>query len=306
MSPYRAVAINICRAASSRSTGMRLSFLTLMLGLGLAACGSTQVAELTPTAIAASGLAPGIGSCSFSNLTTLDAAHLAIAHALPKPPYYTPRALRGPVGFDVDVADQIAVGLGFQVNQIAWRQLGRVFDRHGRPNFDIAVAQLEKQRSSQALIYSEPYFTETQVLLALPDTPITKVKSSSELAGSSLGVVLGSSSQAYVPRELGIDPTVYLTNNVLKTAIRDHHITGMVVPVEEVPSFLATSSEPLVVVGQFPPAKKALTYRVALPAGDPLLTCVDEVLAKMTKSGQLDDLRARWFADGVNRTIQTD
>ncbi len=305
MSPCRVAAINIRRATSSRSTGMRLSVLTLALMLGLAACSSPQAAELTPTAAASPGLTPGISPCSISNLTTLDAAHLAVAHALPRSPFFTPRTLRGPVGFDVDVANQVALGLGFQVNQIVWSQLGRVLDRNGRPNFDVAIAQLE-EHSSQSLDFSEPYFTETQALLALPDTPITKVKSTSELADSTLGVVLGSTSQNYVTRDLGLDPTVYLTNNVLKTAIRDHHITGMVVPVEEVPSFLATSSEPLVVVGQFTPAKNAQTYHAAVAKGDPLLTCVDEVLAKLTKSGQLDAMRAQWFADGVTRTIKVD
>ena len=273
------------------------------LVLGLAACGAPQAAELTPATVTATGLAPGIGECSFANLTTLDSGHLAVAHAKPKPPYYTQRRLNGPIGFDVDVANALGEGLGFDPSQLGWSQLDRVFDREGHPNFDVAIAQLQKQKFSPSLEFSVPYFTETQVLLALPDTPITKVKSTSELVRSTLGVVLGSTSPAYVKDELGLDPTVYLSNAVLKAAIRDHHIAGMVVPAEEVPSILATSSEPLVVVGQFPPASNALTYHVALPIGDPLIACVDAVLVKMNKSGQLAALRAKWFTEGVNRTI---
>ena len=283
---------------------MRLSFISVALVLGLTACGSPQAAELTPAAVTASGLPPGVGDCAISNLTTLDSGSLTVAHATPKPPYYTPRALSGPVGFDVDIANGLAQGLGMAANQVNWTQMNRVFDPSGNPNFDMAIAQLQKQRLSPSMDFSEPYFTETQVLLALPDTPITKVTATSELVQSSLGVVLGSSSQAYVRDELGLDPTVYLSNGVLKAAIRDHHIAGMVVPAEQVPGILATSSEPLVVVGQFPPASDALTYRVALPIGDPLLKCVDEVLVKMNKSGQLAALRAKWFAEGVNREIR--
>ena len=275
----------------------------MALGLALAACGSPQAAELAPDAATATGLPPGVGDCAFANLTTLDSGHLAVAHAAPKPPYYTPRPLNGPVGFDVDVANGLAAGLGFASNQVNWSQLDRVFDQAGNPNFDVAIAQLQKQKFSPSMDYSEPYFTETQVLLGLPDTPITKVTSTSELVKSTIGVVLGSTSVAYVKAELGLDPVVYLSNAVIKAAIRDHHISGMIVPAEQVPGILATSSEPLVVVGQFPPASDALTYRAALPIGDPLLACVDEVLVKMSKSGQLDSLRAKWFADGVNRTI---
>ena len=300
------MAINIRRVVLSPSVGMRALLLSIGLALGVAACGSPQAGELTPDSVSATGLEPGIGDCSFPNLTTIDAGHLAIAHAEPRPPYYRPRALLGPIGFDVDVADALAEGLGFQTNQIIWSQMGQVFGLEGQPNFDVAIAQLERQQFSATLEFSEPYFTETQALLALPDTPITKVKSSDELVEATLGVVLGSSSQAFVSDELGLDPTAYLTNNVLKTAMRDHHITGMVVPIEQVASILETSSEPLVVVGQFPPADTALTYHFGLPAGDPLLKCVDEVLARMTKSGQLDLLRAQWFADGVQRTIQVD
>lgn len=280
--------------------------LTLALALGLAACGSPQAAELSPAGVAATGLAPGIGECSFANLTTLDSGQLAVAHAKPQVPYYTQRPLNGPVGFDVDVANELAEGLGFATSQLHWSQLDRVFDREGHPNFDVAVAQQEKQRFSPSMEFSIPYFTETQVLLALPDTPITKVTSSAELEKWKLGVIRGTTSQPYVTDVLGLDPNVYLSKAVIKAAVRDHYIAGMVVPVEEVPSILATSSEPLVVVGQFPPASKALTYHVGLPIGDPLLTCVDAVLAKMTKLGELDTLRAKWFADGVNRTIQVE
>jgi len=300
------VAINPLRAAHSRSAGMRRSLLAVALVLSLAACASPEAAELNPDAIAATGATPGIGPCSFPNLTTLDSGHLAVAHAQPKPPYYTPRPLNGPVGFDVDVVNELSEGLGFLPSQVVWSRLGKVFDKDGHPNFDVAIAQLHKEKFSASLDFSLPYFTETQALLALPDTPITKVKSSSELENSTIGVVLGTTSQAYVREELGLDPTVYLSNAVIKAAMRDRYISGMVVPVEQVPSILATSSEPLVVVGQFPPASDAPTYHLALPIGDPLVTCVDEALIKMTKLGQLDALRAKWFADGVNRTIQVD
>ncbi|MDP2287213.1 MAG: transporter substrate-binding domain-containing protein [Actinomycetota bacterium] len=283
---------------------MRLSLLCLAIGLGIAGCASPQPAGLPPEPVTATGLAPGIGDCSFANLTTLDSGRLAVAHAKPKPPYYTQRSLTGPIGFDVDIANELGEGLGFEASQLGWSKLDRVFDRDGHPNFDIAIAQLQKQKFSASLEFSGPYFTETQVLLALPDTPITKVTSTSELVKSTLGVVLGSTSQAYVRDELGLDPVAYLSNAVIKAAIRDRHIAGMVVPVEDVPSILATSSEPLVVVGQFPPASTALTYHVALPIGDPLLECVDAVLEKMNKLGQLDALRAKWFTDGVSRTIR--
>ena len=281
---------------------MRMSLVTLGLALGVAACASPQ-AEIAPGAVAATGPAPGIGDCSFANLTTLDSGQLALAHAKPKSPYFKERGLGGPVGYDVDVANAVGEGLGFQESQLMWRQLGRVFDKSGHPNFDMAMAQLQRQRNSPSLDFSLPYFTETQALLALPDTPITKVKSSSELVQMSLGVVLGTTSQAYAKEELGLDPTVYLSNAVIKAAMRDHYIAGMIVPVEQVPGIMATSSEPLVVVGQFAPADDAKTYRVAVPIGDPLVTCVDAVLAKMNKQGQLDSLRAKWFADGVMRII---
>ncbi|MDO9485226.1 MAG: transporter substrate-binding domain-containing protein [Actinomycetota bacterium] len=297
------MAISIRRASFSQFLGTRIPVAFLVLGLGLAACGSPQAAELKPDPVAATGLAPGIGECSFPNLTTLDASRLAIAHVKSKAPYYVPRSLLGPIGFDVDVANEVALGLGFQTNQMTWSPMGRVLGKDGRPTFDLALTRAEKPRFSASLEYSMPYFTETQALLAKPDNPITKVQSTSELADATLGVVLGSTSQAYVRDELELDPNVYLSNAVIKAAVRDGYIDGMVVPVEQVPSILATSSEPLVVVAQLPLAPTPITYHLALPKGDPLLTCVDVVLAKLTKSGQLALLRAQWFADGVTRVL---
>jgi len=270
----------------------------------LAGCGSAGPAELDSQTAAATGLPPGVGDCAFANLTTIDADHLAVAHARPQAPYYVVHRLRSATGFDVDIAGEIATGLGFRTNQIVWSELTRARDKDGRPLFDMAIAQLSKQTASAAVDLTKPYFTETQALIARPGTPMAKVTSSQELADSTLGVVRGSTSQAYVTNVLGLDPVAYQSTTVLKTAMRDRYITGMVVPVEEVAQILKTFTEDLVVVGQFPADKDAKTYRVALPAGDPLAACVDEVLTKLTKSGRLDGLRAQWFAEGVNRIIK--
>ncbi|MDD2858234.1 MAG: transporter substrate-binding domain-containing protein [Candidatus Nanopelagicales bacterium] len=273
--------------------------------------GCSQVPDAQPAAVpSATSTTAGpspiatIGNCANENLTTRTAGQLTVAHSRATAPYFTDRTPADPVGFEVDVIDAIAAGLGFARTQIAWQStLTRELTAPTTARFDLGIAQLEQDRSKTLVDFSDPYLVQTQVLIGRPDSLVNKVTDAAELSDASIGVLKGSSSDEYVTRVLGLDPVAYLTTDALKAALRDRHVSGIIVADDMVNLVLTTFTGDLTVVGQFPPAPDAATLHLSLPAGDPLRSCVDEVLARMSADGTLDELRAKWFAEGVDRII---
>lgn len=305
MSPSRAVAVPIRSFARTLPLGSAV----LAAACVLAGCGQQAdpmpTLTATPTA-AASGVQPvaTVGACANENLTTRTARQLTVAHARPGAPYFIDRAPREPIGFEVDVIDALASGLGFARAQVAWQSTRpKQLTAPTTSVFDLGVGQLSAERGNPSVDFSAPYLVQTQVLIGRPDSLVNKVTDAAELRDASIGVLKGSSSESYVTKVLGLDPLAYATTDALKAALRDHHVSGIIVADELVHMVRTTFNGDLTVVGQFPPAKDAATLHLSLPAGDPLLACVDAVLAHLTDNGTLARLRAEWFAGGSDRMI---
>jgi len=248
-----------------------------------------------------------VGECANENLTTRTSGHLTVAHSRARAPFFVDRAPADLVGFEVDLINDVASGLGFTRSQISWQSVAtRQLTSPTTSEFDVAIAQLAADETKTSVTFTDPYFVQTQVLIDRPDSVLNKVTRVAELKGALLGVVKGSSSEAYVTDVLGLESLAYPSTNVLKAALRDHHVNGIVVPDDEVNMILDTFNGDLNVVGQFPPDRRAATFRLAMPVGDPLVACVDQVLARMSSAGVLDALRAKWFADGVERIFKAD
>ena len=273
----------------------------------LQACASQEhiaAPVVTATIDATDGALFTTGNCAPANLTTRDAGHLNIGYAQPKPLYFVDRSPGDPVGFEVAVVNAIARGLGFDSNQVHWKKVARAqLVTPTRQDLDFGIGLVAAFEVSSGVLQSSPYLKEQQVLLARPGTSLAKVANATALQGSKLGVVKDSSSDTFVTKVLKLESTAYPSNNVLKAAMRDHYINGMVVSLDQVMPVLSTFNGELVVVGLFDPAQSAPNYVITMIPGDPLITCVNLVLENMVKTGQLANLQANWFTTGVNRTI---
>jgi|GEM_PF-3514642 len=273
------------------------------------ACGSASAPSLDAqqqVAKAVAGPSPlaTTGDCAPGQLTTRNSGQLNVAYSHPMAPYLIERTPAAPVGFDVAVVNAIANGLGIESTKVLWNKVAiKQLTAPTRQDLDLSVGRIDVKSSTEGVVLTLPYFKETQVLLARPDSSLAKVRKTSELIGAKLGVVKGTSSDEYVQNILGLPSTAYVSNNVLKSAMRDYYVNGMVVPVADVAKTIETFTGALVVVGQFPAAKSAVTYALAMPTSDPLLDCVNNVLVDLVKSGKLANLQANWFTSGVNRTI---
>lgn len=244
------------------------------------------------------------GDCAPAQLTTREAGRLNVAYSHPVAPFFVDRSPSAPVGFDVAVVNAIASGLGIDSDQVRWNKVAiKQLTAPTRQDLDFSVGRIDVNSTTEGVALTSPYFKELQVLLARPDSSMAKVRSKSDLIGTKLGVVKGSSSDGYVKNTLALPSTAYASSNDLKAAMRDHHVNGIIVPIGDVAKTMATFTGALVVVGQFPASKGAATFALAIPTANPLITCVNTVLAELQESGQLANLQANWFTSGVNRTI---
>ncbi|MDD2817903.1 MAG: transporter substrate-binding domain-containing protein [Candidatus Nanopelagicales bacterium] len=277
--------------------------------LVLEACSAQEqvaIPAITASSDAIEGALFATGDCAPANLTTRDAGHLNVGYAQPKPLYFIDRSPADPVGFEVAVVNAIARALGFDSNQVQWKKVSSAqLVTPTRQDLDFGIGQVASSEVSAGILQSLPYLKEQHVLLARPNTSLANVTSAAALQGSNLGVVKGSSSDTYVADVLKLESLAYPSNNILKSAMRDHHINGMVVPLDQVMPVLSTFNGELVVVGLFDPARSAPKYVLTMIPGDPLITCVNLVLENMMQTGQLANLQANWFTTGVNRTLST-
>lgn len=307
--PYQSAGVLIPKLRIRGSQKFTIPLIVVSSVVVLSACGSAGTPSLSAdlqVAKATAGPSPlaTSGDCAPSQLTTRDAGHLNVAYSHPVAPYLIDRSPAAPVGFDVAVVNAIAGGLGFEPDQVIWDKVAiKQLTSPTRQDLDLSVGRIDVNTHSDGVEMTIPYFRESQVLLARPDSSMAKVRNESELFGTKIGVVKGSSSDEYVKNVLGLPSTAYVSSNVLKAAIRDYHVNGIIVPIADVVKTMATFTGELVVVGQFPAAKQAVTYALAMPTGDPLMTCVNKVIVELENSGQLGNLQANWFTSGVNRII---
>jgi len=283
-------------------TGALLSVVLLLEG-----CGSSAQVNATPEATATAETSAALfttGDCAPANLTTRDAGHLNVGYSRAQAPYFVDRTPADPVGFEVAVVNAIARGLGFDSNQVQWKRVAPTqLASPTRQDLDFGIGRIPSSTVAAGVLQSVPYLKDQQVLLARPDSALAKVTTAGALRGTKLGVVKGSSSDEYVSDVLSLESTAYPSNNVLKTAMRDYYINGMIVPLDQVMQILSTFNGELMVVGQFPASSRGSNYVLTMIPGDPLITCVNAVLENMDKTGQLANLQANWFTTGVNRTI---
>ncbi|MTB27370.1 MAG: transporter substrate-binding domain-containing protein [Actinobacteria bacterium] len=277
--------------------------------LSLSACGTPNASSINTdlqvaTAITGPSPVATSGECSPARLTTRDAGRLNVAYSHPLAPFFVDRSPSAPVGFDVAVVNAIASGLGMDSNQVLWNKVAiKQLTAPTRQDLDLSVGRIDVNSKTDGVTLTTPYFREQQVLLARPNSSMAKVRSAPDLIGTKLGVVKGSSSDLYVKNTLVLPSTAYASSNDLKSAMRDHHVNGMIVPITDVAKTMATFTGALVVAGQFPASKDAATFALAIPTANPLITCVNNVLAGLKASGQLANLQSNWFTSGVNRTI---
>ncbi len=274
----------------------------------------------SPTESGAATASPAAEACSPDSLETATAGQLTIGTDNPAfPPYWDPPAegeegtepweLGDPYnkrGFEGAVAWAIAEELGFGEDAVEF--IAVPFDNSFAPgdkDFDLYLAQVSytPERAEQVDM-SEGYYFSNQALVANAGTPITEAASIADVADYRLGVQVGTTALTYVEEQIqpSTDPMVYNSYDAAIAALNADQVDGIVVDLPTAFFITAVQMENGVVVGQFPPDEEQGQeyFSVVLEQDSSLTDCVNQAIAALTDSGDLEAITQEWMSENVD------
>jgi polar amino acid transport system substrate-binding protein len=274
-----------------------------LLGLGLAACGSTG--SQTATTLTGGG---GASACTNAAIQPELYKHgvLTVATDAPAyPPWFENNTPSNGKGFESAVAYAIAKRLGFSNSQVHWTV--EPFDSSYAPgpksfDFDINEISYTPARATQ-VTFSESYYDVQQALVALKSSPIVKRHSPAELRSYVYGDQIGTTSLAFINDKLqpSQQTQVFDTLNDVKSALQDGRIQALVVDTPTA-QYISTSQIPhSVMVGQFPGGGEH--YGLLFAKGDPLVGCVNKAISALRADGTLARLQHQYL--GLYNSVPT-
>lgn len=301
--------------------------LTVLAAMALlVACTSTgepspsTASSQAPASAAPSQAAPSEApeACTPDTLATVTDGRLTIGTDNPAfPPYWLPPdegedgtdpwELGDPYnqrGFESAVAWAIAGQLGFDEDSVDFIPVPFTNSfAPGPKDFDFYLAQVSfTEERAEAVDMSDGYYFSNQALVANADTPITEVTSIADLADFRLGAAVGTTSLTYVLEHIEptTDPSVYDTNDAAIAALNADQIDGIVVDLPTAFFITAVQMDNGVVVGQFQPSgDEQEHFSLVLELDSPLTDCVNEAIAALDASGELEAITTEWMSEST-------
>ncbi len=208
-------------------------------------------------------------------------------------------------GYESAVAYAVARQLKIPAPKVRW--VVEPFDASFAPgpkkfDFDINEISYTPQRAT-AVSFSTSYYDVTQAIIALKNSPIVHHHSPAQLRNYIYGDQIGSTSLGFINTAIKPKSTaeVFNTLNDAKSALQTHRIDAFVADTPTA-QYIASSEIPnSVVVGQF--SRSNEHFGLLFAKGDPLVSCVDDAIAKLRANGTIAALEHRWL--GIYNAIPT-
>ena len=240
-------------------------------------------------------------SCAQSSLNQItNRGELVVGTAGSMPPLNMTTKDGEIIGFEVDLAKKMAdrMGVELRLEKMAFAELLPALEK-GQVDMVISGMTITPNRNVK-VAFIGPYFISGKAFLTKIDTIASaKDPASVNSANTSFAALKGSTSQAFVEGVLPLSKLV---------ATQDYDEAVDLVLKGEVDAMVA--DYPICVVSLFRYPDQGLlsiitplTYEplgIAVPGGDThLINWVENFLSIMEGSGQMDELKARWFFDGA-------
>jgi polar amino acid transport system substrate-binding protein len=272
--------------------------LTVLLALGVAACGDDEEAgggtEATATATAASAQ-----NCKADQLPLKTAGQLTVGTDKPAyPPYFEDDDPTNGRGFESAVAYAVAEQLGFARDQVKWVTVP--FNSSyapGSKDFDFDINQISVTPArAERVDFSAPYYTAPQAIVALEASEAAGATSLAELAGARIGVQVGTTSLDAVTDAIRPEsqPQVFNDSNDVVRALKTERVDAIVVDLPTAFYLTAAEIENAKIVGQFD-APGGDDWGLLLEKGSELTACVNEAIQALRDSGELEQLTERYM-----------
>jgi polar amino acid transport system substrate-binding protein len=268
----------------------RVLALMLVLGMVLAACGSDDAGDGTQE------------SCAKEDLNLVTDGQLTFATSDPAfPPWIIDNDPTNKQGFEGAVAYAVADALGFADGEVTWVRAD-FFEAVsvGPKDFDLNIQQYSITADRDEVVdFTAPYYVTAQALVGVEDSAVTEATSLSDLKGYNLGAQIGTTSFDYIEEVIAPDTpaSAYDTNVDAKSALDAKQIDAIVFDLPTAFFVTAVELEGVSVIGVLPASEdQADRFGMLMEDGNPLKTCVDEVINDLSADGTLEALADEWLA----------
>jgi polar amino acid transport system substrate-binding protein len=278
---------------------------------------TTTAADTTTTTAADTTTTTTVDACAVDQLNLVEPGTLTVATGEPAfPPWVS--GIDGEnfddpeskTGFEAALVYELAVELGFMDDQVSWIRTG--FDEviaPGPKDFDFNIQQYSiTEVRDEVVDFSDPYYTTTQALVTLADSPFASATTLADLADAKLGAAIGTTSLDFVEDVIqpNTQPNVYDTNVNLEAAMNAGQIEGLVVDLPTAYFVTAVQVSGSVIAAVFETAAAAPdNYGMLFAEGNPLVECVNQALGRLRDAGRLEALETEWLEQGGGLTVIT-
>ncbi|MFP5321052.1 MAG: ABC transporter substrate-binding protein [Acidimicrobiia bacterium] len=224
------------------------------------------------------------------------------------PPWFVDDDPTNGEGFESAVAYAVAEELGFSEDQVEWTVVpfNNAF-APGPKDFDFVINQVSiTEERDQAIDFSEGYYDVNQAIVGFEDSAAAGATTVEDLRGLKLGAQQGTTSLDFITEVIQPEqePFVYNDNSAAKAALDAQQVDAIVLDLPTAFYVSAVEIEGTAVIGQFPSTGDSPEqFGMVFEDGNPLRDCVDEALASLEESGDLDAIEQEWLSDVVDAPV---
>lgn len=224
-------------------------------------------------------------------------------------PYVIDDAPESGEGFEAAVVAAVARELGFSDENVEWVRVG--FSESiapGPKDFDFNIQQFSiLPDRAEVVSFSDPYYSSNQAVVALEGSSAIGATTLDDLANIKFGAQVGTTSLDFITEVIqpADEPFVYDDNTAAKSALEAGQVDAIVLDLPTAFYVSAVEFEGGVVVAQFPAEAGGTTddFGMLFEKDNPLVECVNEALASLRESGELDDITQQWMADFTDAPV---
>ena len=199
------------------------------------------------------------------------------------------------VGFDIDIINEIADRVGFEI-ELETTNFDGIIPGMQTGTFDIAIAGMTITEERRAAVdFTSPYY-KSGLRIGVPadDDTITSID---DLEGKTIATRLGSTSANYIEENIeGATPNTYEQLDQAYLAVEGDGADAVLYDAPNVEYYILTAGEgKLKTVGEL---IEAQDYGIAVGKGnEELVTAMNESLAEMIDDGTYTEIFKEWFGE---------
>jgi polar amino acid transport system substrate-binding protein len=261
----------------------------LALGLLLGACAE----EDDPNA--AGGGGGGGSACDVDNPPLFKDGQLTVGTDRPAYPPWFEGSPKNYSGYEGEVASEIAERMNLDIEWVV-----EPFNKSyapGSKDYDFAIIQISVTPEREEVVdFSDSYFNNQQGVLVMKDNKFADATSLEDLRDAQLGAQVGTTSLQVISDMIQpeSDPKVFDTTNDSKSALESGQIDALVTDLVTTVYLRDIEIKGSEVIGQIETNEP---FGMLFEQGNPMVECVNQVLAEMKDDGTLDKLQKEWLKD---------